>query len=206
VPEYLSALGAELASEQREALKELALLRDNLEHIKDTVMMQQSYAKLCGVAETIEVAAMVEDSLRLNAGAFERHGVQVKREYGQVPPITVDKHKVLQVLVNLVSNAKYACDESGRPDKLMTLRIERSPRGVRISVIDNGVGIAAEHMTDLFRHGFTTRESGHGFGLHSGALAAQELGGTLRAESAGRGMGAAFVLEIPLAPPPAAIA
>jgi signal transduction histidine kinase len=206
VPEYLSALGAELASDQREALKELALLRDNLEHIKDTVMMQQSYAKLCGVAETIEVAALVEDSLRLNAGAFERHGVQVKREFAGVPSVTVDKHKVLQVLVNLVSNAKYACDESGRPDKLMTLRIERSPRGVRISVIDNGVGIAAEHMKDLFRHGFTTRESGHGFGLHSGALAARELGGTLHAESAGRGMGAAFVLEIPLAPAPAAIA
>ncbi len=167
VPEYLSALGAQLAQDQREALQELALLRDNLEHIKDTVMMQQSYAKLCGVAETIEVADLVEDSLRLNAGAFERHGVQVKREFGQVPPVTVDKHKVLQILVNLVRNAKYACDESGRPDKLMTLRIGRSPRGVRISVIDNGVGIAAEHMKDLFRHGFTTRKSGHGFGLHS---------------------------------------
>lgn len=206
VPEYLSALGAQLAQDQREALQELALLRDNLEHIKDTVMMQQSYAKLCGVAETIEVAALVEDSLRLNAGAFERHGVQVKREFGQVPPVTVDKHKVLQILVNLVRNAKYACDESGRPDKLMTLRIGRSTRGVRISVIDNGIGIAAEHMKDLFRHGFTTRKSGHGFGLHSGALAAQELGGTLHAESAGRGMGAAFVLDIPLVPAPTAIA
>ena len=206
VPEYLSALGAQLAQDQREALQELALLRDNLEHIKDTVMMQQSYAKLCGVAETIEVAALVEDSLRLNAGAFERHGVQVKREFGQVPPVTVDKHKVLQILVNLVRNAKYACDESGRPDKLMTLRIGRSTRGVRISVIDNGIGIAAEHMKDLFRHGFTTRKSGHGFGLHSGALAAQELGGTLHAESAGRGMGAAFVLDIPLVPAPAAVA
>jgi PAS domain S-box-containing protein len=206
VPEYLSALGAQLAQDQREALKELALLRANLEHIKDTVMMQQSYAKLCGVAETIEVAALVEDSLRLNAGAFERHGVQVKREFVQVPPVTVDKHKVLQILVNLVRNAKHACDESGRPDKLLTLRIGRSPRGVRISVIDNGVGIAPEHMKDLFRHGFTTRESGHGFGLHSGALAARELGGTLHAESAGRGMGAEFVLEIPLVPAPAAVA
>jgi signal transduction histidine kinase len=199
VPEYLAALGDQLLSDQREALEELKLLRDNIEHIKDTVMMQQSYAKLCGIAETVEVAALVEDSLRLNASAFERHGVQLKREFGDVPPITVDKHKVLQILVNLVRNAKYACDESGRAHKLITLRIEPSARGVRISVIDNGAGIAPENMQHLFRHGFTTRESGHGFGLHSAALAARELEGTLHAESAGAGSGAAFILELPAA-------
>ena len=105
-------------SDQKMALEELASLRDNLEHIKDTVAMQQSYAKLCGVTETIEVAELVEDSLRMNAGAFVRHGVTLQRDFAEVPPITVDKHKVLQILVNLVRNAKYACDESGRPDKL----------------------------------------------------------------------------------------
>jgi signal transduction histidine kinase len=68
---------------------------------------------------------------------------------------------------------------------------------VRISVIDNGVGIPAQNMDRLFTHGFTTRQSGHGFGLHSGALAAQELGGTLHAESEGAGRGAAFILELP---------
>ena len=114
-------------------LQELASLRDNLEHIKDTVAMQQSYAKLCGVTETVEVVDLVEDSLRMNAGAFARHGVTLKREFSNVPPITVDKHKVLQILVNLVRNAKYACDESGRSDKLITLRIEGTDAGVRIS-------------------------------------------------------------------------
>ena len=107
-----------------------------------------------------------------------------------MPPITVDKHKVLQILVNLVRNAKYACDESGRSDKLLTLRVEQAPAGVRICVIDNGVGIPAENMSRLFTHGFTTRADGHGFGLHSGALAAQELGGSLRVTSDGPGRGA----------------
>ena len=200
IPEYLSSLGEQLASDQKMALEELASLRDNLEHIKDTVAMQQSYAKLCGVTETIAVADLVEDSLRLNAGAFVRHGVTLRREFGEVPPITVDKHKVLQILVNLVRNAKYACDESGRADKLLTLRIESAPAGVRISVIDNGVGIPAENIPRLFTHGFTTRASGHGFGLHSGALAAQELGGTLRVMSDGLGCGATFILELPCTP------
>ncbi len=203
IPEYLSALGEQLLTDQRMALQELTSLRDNLEHIKDTVAMQQSYAKRCGVTEIVEVVDLVEDSLRLNAGAFARHGVTLKREFGEVPSITVDKHKVLQILVNLIRNAKYACDESGRSDKLITLRIERSARGVRISVIDNGVGIPVENMGRLFNHGFTTRQSGHGFGLHSGALAAQELGGSLRAESEGPGRGAAFVLDLPCNPPDA---
>jgi PAS domain S-box-containing protein len=200
IPEYLSSLGEQLLNDQKMALEELASLRDNLEHIKDTVAMQQSYAKLCGVTETIAVVDLVEDSLRLNAGAFVRHGVTLRREFGEVPPITVDKHKVLQILVNLVRNAKYACDESGRSDKLLTLRVEKAPAGVRICVIDNGVGIPAENMSRLFTHGFTTRASGHGFGLHSGALAAQELGGSLRVESDGPGCGATFILELPSSP------
>jgi PAS domain S-box-containing protein len=201
VPEYLAALGEQLLADQREALEELRLLRENLEHIKDTVNMQQSYAKLCGVTEIVEVVDLVEDSLRLNAGAFARHGVTLRREFGEVPPIHVDKHKVLQILVNLVRNAKYACDDSGRADKLITLRIAPLPAGVSITVQDNGIGIPSENMSRLFHHGFTTRASGHGFGLHSGALAAQELGGTLRAESEGTGRGAAFTLELPLSPP-----
>jgi PAS domain S-box-containing protein len=201
IPEYLATLGEQLATDQKMALQELASLRDNLEHIKDTVAMQQSYAKLCGVTETVQVVDLVEDSLRLNAGAFARHGVTLQREFSEVPPITVDKHKVLQILVNLVRNAKYACDESGRTDKLLTLRVEGAGNRVRISVIDNGVGIPEENMGRLFTHGFTTRQSGHGFGLHSGALAAQDLGGSLRAVSDGRGRGAAFILELPFDPP-----
>jgi len=201
IPEYLTSLGEQLVSDQKMALEELASLRDNLEHIKDTVAMQQSYAKLCGVTETVAVADLVEDSLRLNAGAFVRHGVTLRREFNEVPPITVDKHKVLQILVNLVRNAKYACDESGRADKLLTLRIEGAPAGVRICVIDNGVGIPAENMSRIFTHGFTTRVDGHGFGLHSGALAAQELGGSLLVTSDGPGCGATFMLELPCSPP-----
>jgi signal transduction histidine kinase len=197
IPEYLTSLGEQLLSDQKMALVELGSLRDNLEHIKDTVAMQQSYAKLCGVTETVAVVDLVEDSLRLNAGAFVRHGVTLQREFGDAPPITVDKHKVLQILVNLVRNAKYACDESGRSDKLITLRVEKAPAGVRICVIDNGVGIPAENMSRLFTHGFTTRADGHGFGLHSGALAAQELGGSLRVTSEGPGRGATFILELP---------
>jgi C4-dicarboxylate-specific signal transduction histidine kinase len=107
----------------------------------------------------------------------------------------------MQILVNLIRNAKYACDESGRPEKRLEVHVAGDDRKVRISVVDNGVGIPAENLTRIFSHGFTTRKEGHGFGLHSSALAAAELGGALLVHSDGPGRGAAFTLELPLRTP-----
>lgn len=163
--------------------------------------MQQSYARVCGVWEKLPAVSLVEDAIRLNAGALDRHGVTLVREYHEAPSLTVDKHKVLQILVNLIRNAKYALDEGGSALKRMTLRIGRDgDAAVKIAVCDEGVGIPAENLTRIFAHGFTTRVEGHGFGLHSAALAAQELGGSLTAHSDGPGLGAVFTLALPLQP------
>ncbi len=197
IPAYLATLAESLSTEQQTMLTELDSLHKNIEHIKDIVAMQQSYAKTSGVTETVSVPDLVEDALRMNAGSLARHDIDLVRDYQARPVVTLDKHKVLQILVNLVRNAKYACDESGRTDKLITLRITADDRYVSITVCDNGVGIVAENLTRIFAHGFTTREQGHGFGLHSGALAANELGGSLVARSAGPGQGAAFILKLP---------
>ena len=127
-----------------------------------------------------------------------RHDVELVRDFEKVPPVNLDKHKVLQILVNLIRNAKYACDDTSREDKRMTVRVANGEGGIQISVIDNGVGIPPENLTRIFSHGFTTRKEGHGFGLHSGALAAKELGGRLTAHSDGPGKGATFTLELPI--------
>ncbi len=211
LPGYLSRLAAQITLDQQHTLAELSTLQKNIEHIKDIVSMQQSYAKLSGITGKIDVAELVEDSLRLHDGALARHGVRLERDYQSVPAIVVDKHKVLQILVNLIRNAQYACDASARAHKLMTLRIApggraagdgaAGARSVCITVADNGVGIRPEHRARLFQHGFTTKQEGHGFGLHSGALAAREMGGALSAASPGPDCGASFTLELPLQPP-----
>jgi signal transduction histidine kinase len=201
LPIYLGQLTEHLGAEQDTQLKELELLRKNIEHIKDIVAVQQSYATVSGVTETVDLSGLVDDALRMNAGSLERHDVQVVRNYQDLEPIQVDKHKVLQILVNLIRNAKFACDESNAKNKEIRLRLARNGDGrIKIEVKDNGVGIPKENLTRIFAHGFTTRRQGHGFGLHSGALAAKEMGGKLHVHSDGPGLGATFTLELPLNP------
>ena len=195
---HLENLAEHLTAEQTAIVQELVSLRANIDHIKDIVTMQQSYAKVTGVQEIVNVIDLVEDGLRLNAGALVRHGVEVQRDFQAQLVVNLDKHKILQILVNLVRNAKYACEESGRSDRRITLRVANLDGRAAISVMDNGVGIAPENLNRIFNHGFTTRAAGHGFGLHSAALAARELGGSLIAHSDGPGLGAKFTLELPL--------
>jgi C4-dicarboxylate-specific signal transduction histidine kinase len=198
---YLKALAEHLAAEQATAQRELRELAKNVDHIIDIVAMQQNHAKFSGVTELIEVADVVEDALSMHARALIRHEVQIIRAYDpKVPQINLEKHKLLQILVNLVQNAKHALKESGRPDKQLTARVLNGGDRVQVVVADNGVGIPAENINKIFNHGFTTRKDGHGFGLHSAALAARELGGTLRAHSDGPGLGATFTVELPTQP------
>jgi len=198
IPLYLESLFAQLLEERKMMLDELAQLRKNIEHIRDIVAMQQSFAKVSGIVETVAISELVEDALRMNAAGLTRHSFEVVKELTVGLPVTVERHKVLQILVNLIQNAKHACGSSAGSIKRITVRTVRDEARVRVSVSDNGIGVPPENLTRIFAHGFTTKVDGHGFGLHSGALAAKELGGSLAVASAGPGQGATFTLELPL--------
>ena len=137
--------------------------------------------------------------MRINAAAFDRHHIQVFREFDESSPaVCADRHKVLQILINLLRNAKHAMDEVNECERRMVIRVAMtSPDWVKISVTDNGMGIPAEHVPKIFNHGFTTKKEGHGFGLHSGANAAKEMGGRLTGRSDGPDRDAEFTLELP---------
>ncbi len=202
VPAYMDQLAQHLEQERVSMATELDGLILNIDHIKEIVAMQQNYAQVSGVVETVELPELVEDAFKIHGGAYARHGIAVERSYEKVPTMMVDKHTVLQILVNLLHNAKYACDAANRPDKRVIVRIMASGQDrVKVEVADNGVGIAPENLTRIFSQGFTTRKGGHGFGLHSGALGAKQLGGSLSVQSDGLGKGAIFTLELPVQPP-----
>jgi len=202
LPSYIAELSQHLEDERLEARAEIDLLTRNIEHIKDIVAMQQTYARVSGLSEVLPAESLIEDALQLNMDSFTRHRITVERDFAPVPEVTVDKHKALQILVNLLRNAKHAMDDAESNEKRLTLRIRQQDDSiVALSVTDTGCGIAPENLTRIFSHGFTTRRDGHGFGLHSAALAAQQMGGRLLAHSDGPGHGATFIFELPLATP-----
>lgn len=199
LPDYLAKLATHLGNEQTMILKEIGFVRTKVEHVKQIVATQQSYGKVMGLTESIRVEDLVEDVLRIQAVDLAEHQVNVRRDYAPtMPEIVVDKHKVLQILLNLLTNAKHACVESEQTPKEVNIRVVNGSGRIKVTIRDNGVGIAPVNLKKIFNHGFTTRKNGgHGFGLHGSALAAKELGGTLEANSEGPGKGATFILEIP---------
>jgi NO-binding membrane sensor protein with MHYT domain len=199
---YLSKLALVMTAERAEVLEETAALLRSVEHIKEIVATQQSYAGAAVLTEPVNVHELLEDALRMSAESMRRHGITVFREFVALPRLLLDKHLVLQILVNLISNANQAMqalpDRSHRLTVRVTLTADVRAPQLRIGVEDDGDGIAPEHRSRLFEHGFTTRRAGHGFGLHSSVLAARALGGTLTGHSEGVGRGAVFTLELPV--------
>jgi len=201
VPGFIVELAQCLGEEQSAMLSELANLAKGIEHIKQTVSAQQSLAKKGTVLTAADPAQLMETALTMQGGAMARHEVEVIRRFENIGSIDLDTHKILQILINLISNAKHAVKASSKTPRRITLVVDKSRDGdcTCFSVIDSGAGIAPENLTRIFSHGFTTKAEGHGFGLHSAANAAKEMGGTLTASSDGPGNGATFTLEVPLA-------
>jgi len=198
---YLGHFAQHLETSHQRMLTEVEGLRKNIDHIKQVVAMQQSYAKVAGITEMISPAELLADAVRMASAGMDHSGIEVVHEIDPTPAIEVDKHKALQILVNFLRNAKHACEDSGRTGMRIVVSAALHDSSVVFSVSDNGVGIPAENLTRVFSHGFTTRKDGHGFGLHSGANAARELGGLIQTASDGPGLGATFTLELPLRPP-----
>jgi two-component system NtrC family sensor kinase len=200
LPDFLIKVTKHIAEERQRQREEVRHLSEHIDHMKKVISTQQGFARVANALETLSASDLVEDALRMNLPSLNRKHILVERDYGEVPPVMVDKHKALQILNNLIHNARHALEERHGDGKRLRLKIYKNgSERVKILVEDNGVGIPAENLTRIFSHGFTTRKNGHGFGLHSGALSAKEMNGSLMAQSRGVGQGAVFTLELPVA-------
>ncbi len=198
LPGYLSTLSSVLLDEQARLLEDLEAMGKHIEHIRAIVEVQQTYAKSSLMTEECDLAQLITDALRIELHSLKHHGVDVTEELADLPRVRVDKHKLLQILINLINNARNALDPMPEGQRRLHIQLTAEGPMARIQVVDTGVGIAPEIRGRLFQHGFTTRAKGHGFGLHTSALAARMLGGQLTLESEGPGKGATATLEIPL--------
>lgn len=198
LPRFLIQLSQKMAADEAIMATEIKALSESIEHINGIIALQQSYAGVSAAIEQLSLARLVEDALHMDSQSFLRNEIEVVREFEELPPAWMDKQKVLQILVNLISNAKHAVVSSVQPTRQVKVRIARTgAERVRVEVADNGIGIPAQNLTRIFSLGFTTRKDGHGFGLHSAANQAREMGGSLTASSPGLGQGATFTLDLP---------
>jgi PAS domain S-box-containing protein len=201
LPSYFTTVTGVLQTEETAMLEELSLLSKHVDHIKEIVKVQQSFAKTTRIIESVDLAALIEDAIRININEADRGPICIDCDFPRPMRVNTDKHSVLQIVTNLVRNAYHAVRDNSKVEKRITIRSVRESRGgrevFRIEVSDNGVGIDPQNITRIFNHGFTTKENGHGFGLHSSANTAKRLGGTLEANSQGPGTGATFVLTLP---------
>jgi signal transduction histidine kinase len=201
VPAFLSTLSDHLAKEQFDCLKDLQALERHVQHVRDIIHLQQDYSRTRGLTEPGHVVTIIEDALQLSREQIEKHDIEVEKDYISLPECWMDRHKLMQILINLFSNACNAVIANASGTRIIRVVLKRTgPAHAAIEVSDNGIGIAPDNLTRIFQHGFTTRADGHGFGLHSSAIAAAELGGSLKAESAGIGRGATFMIELPFRP------
>ena len=198
LPAYISAISQALLEEQDGMVDELEHLARCIDHIREVVTTQQTHAAKAGAVAPARIADLIEDALRITGEALERDGISVRKDYGEVPRLKLDRSRVLQVLVNLIGNAREALRGMPAQSRQITLRAHADGERLRVCVQDQGEGISDVILSRLFAYGFTTRKHGHGFGLHSCAQAAADMRGTLTAHSDGPGRGATFTLELPL--------
>jgi NO-binding membrane sensor protein with MHYT domain len=196
IPTYLARLGEHLEAESRTLYSEMQTIAGHVEHIGKIVAAQQTHARRAGVTEEVDITELVDNAIVLNfSGTAD---IVIHREYQVVPHLTLDRHKLIQILGNLLSNARHALRDLKQGARVLTVRLRPISSSLAIEIEDTGVGIAADVLERLFEFGFTTKKDGHGFGLHASGNLAKELGGEISVHSDGPGQGARFTLHLPL--------
>jgi C4-dicarboxylate-specific signal transduction histidine kinase len=199
VPEFLRLVVQQLGTEHNRMRDDAHQLAQNVEHVRQVISAQQAFAGVSGVVEELTIGELIDEAIRICGATRPWRDQRIVREIEEVPALMLERHQALQILVNLIANARDALDDQMEAGDLrIIIGAKCIGDSVHISVRDFGVGIAPENLDRVFNHGFTTKKTGHGFGLHSSAIAARQMGGVLRVESDGPGRGATFTLELPI--------
>lgn len=197
----LVKLGGHLIEEQQTVLKEIEGLVRNIDHVKQIICSHQTMAKSRGMGESLSVAELLDQAVELSFQPGDMKWIRIQRDYQSVPAVLIDRHQLLQILVNLLRNAKQSMQLQGGSQHILTIRVAgRSEDGLSVimTIRDTGIGIAPEHLARMFTRGFTTKQDGNGIGLHSSMATIHRLGGSLQAHSDGVGTGATFTLILPV--------
>ena len=197
IPIVIRQFSGYLQSIKDNSLKDIKNIKRDITHIQNVIDNQQTYAKNILVMELYSPAEIMNEAIRMNKNILGKHNVSIELKYSDVSVIKTDKHKILQVLLNLFSNSKFAFENTPRDNRNIICFVRKENNFLEYEIKDNGIGIEGKNLKKIFNYGFTTRENGHGFGLHNSANTIKQLKGELVATSDGIGKGASFIVKIP---------
>lgn len=200
LPEALLQIANTFEHNHQTVEQEVKQLLNNVDHIKHIIHAQQSYVTHAGISQSSDPMQMFNDALTIHEAGIKQRSIAIHKDFDEMSEVKVDRYKVLQILVNLIGNAKHAMESVDHRSLSLHLNLQEADqkKWLVFKVVDTGCGIAAENLTRIFTPNFSTHEQGRGFGLHHSILAAKELGGDLIVQSSGLGQGATFELRIPV--------
>jgi len=198
IPELFVKLAIALKEENSSLEENSYRMLNSISMMTNIISTQQEYAKTDLLQEKIQLSSILDEAISIQANLIKTHHVQLIRHYQKVPDICAEKAKVYQILNNLLVNAIQASTDYKDIDHIIDLDIYQQDESIIFEIKDDGVGIKKEDLTKVFHHGYTTKKTGHGFGLHSCANLMSEMHGEIYAESQGIGKGACFKLAFPV--------
>jgi len=198
MPRFLMVLSDHFTSEKANCSNLLKDLRKHIVHASEIIKIQQTYSKTSGEDELVSIDDIISNAIQINESAINKNNIELVVNSKGFAPAIVNSHKILQILVNLISNAQHAVSTETISTKKIVIKItELEEESIKVEVKDSGVGISEDNLSKIFDHGFTTKKNGHGFGLNSCRKIAESMNGTLSVSSSGDNLGATFTLRIP---------
>lgn len=185
-----------LTTIERNARAQAQLIEDLLD------MSRITSGKVLLDMQILAPASFIDAAIETVRPALDAKNIQLERCYDpQVAMVAGDPGRLQQVVWNLLSNAIKFTPRDGK----VVVEISQREDQVAIAVRDNGIGIRADFITHVFERfrqadaSMTRRHGGLGLGLSIVRHLVEQHGGTVRAESAGEGLGASFTIELPAA-------
>ncbi|MBN1983726.1 MAG: GHKL domain-containing protein [Chitinivibrionales bacterium] len=196
--DYLILLSGQIKDENGQLTNQVERISEKTKNIKEIIEAQQNYASFSSYKENMKLEPIIDDALEILNASLHKYSITLEKHFLPVPPIAIQKAKIMHIFINLIKNAIEAVQQSPIERRRITISIDSDEQSVYCRIIDSGYGIKADLLEKIFNHGFTTKKDGHGFGLHSCANYMTELNGKMWAESDGEGSGATFILRFPI--------
>ncbi len=174
-------------------------LSEKISLMEEVISAQQSYAGAASLTENCKLSVIIEDALTMQRESLAQYSISIEKNFKDIQKVSVQKTKLIHILVNLINNAIEAMTEINEENRKLAIMIYSKEKYAYIKVKDTGMGVLQKNIRKIFSHGYTTKKKGHGFGLHTSANYMTEMKGRMWAESDGEGKGTAFILEFPIA-------